>query len=392
MFEHVDEIDWNALGFHIYGSHEKIPQEIRNLLSPDEAVREEALDFLLGGGQDFGSIYETTPVIVPFILEVLAKEGAPGKAALLRQLVGQGHQIATSGHLPIYEMDLYLRTYRAIISKLDLYFALLTNDVGEAQMAAVELLGTLSGDAQRVIPALVEQFNVQPDEDLQVAILSAIKSLLAGLDWKRYDLKPQYASFLYDIAENHASNKVRITAARAAVETIHPYDKVSKRNLPDEVMNLLIQEFINHVALVSWRKEFPLIYQEEIVQDLARLNPAPLLELIATPGLTPEQALLLARGLLANSFISYGKRQQEHWLKKPLYDKLEEGDYFVAENYAMAPEPVFKTKKNILQAIVNAEAVWARPTNLFSFFYGLPDNREQLREWVSFNCRVILAH
>jgi len=383
MFEHVDEIDWKALGFHIYGAHEKIPQEIRNLLSTDEAVRGEALDFLLGGGQDFGSIYETTPVIIPFILEVLAQEGAPGKAALLRQLAGQGYQIATSGHLPVHEMDLYLRTYRALISKLDLYYDLLTNDLGEVQMAAVELLGTLAGDAQQVIPALVEQFNAQPDEDLQVAILSAIKSLLARLDWKRYDLKTQYASFMYDVTEHHASNKVRITAARAAVETIHPYDEVSKRNLPDEVMKLLVQEFLNPVAVESWRKESPLIYQEEIVQDLARLNPAPLLELIATPGLTPEQAFLLARGLLANAFIFYEEQQQEHWLKQPLFDKRNEGDYFVAENYAMAPYPVFKTKKNILQAIVNAEAVWTRPTNLFSFFYGLPDNREQLREWVS---------
>jgi hypothetical protein len=56
MFETLDQMDWKNLGSHVYNRHEQIPDAIRDLLSQKPQVRQDARDFLLGGGQDFGDI------------------------------------------------------------------------------------------------------------------------------------------------------------------------------------------------------------------------------------------------------------------------------------------------------------------------------------------------
>jgi hypothetical protein len=60
MLERLDQIDWKNLGHHVYRQHERIPAELRNLVALDPEVRKMARGFLLGQGQDFGDIYDTT--------------------------------------------------------------------------------------------------------------------------------------------------------------------------------------------------------------------------------------------------------------------------------------------------------------------------------------------
>lgn len=86
MFEGLDQIDWENLGYHIYRGKEKIPDAIRNLLSQDPDIRDEARADLLGWGQEYGDITDTTPYIIPFILEVLNSPHAPGFEPRIRLL------------------------------------------------------------------------------------------------------------------------------------------------------------------------------------------------------------------------------------------------------------------------------------------------------------------
>lgn len=44
--------------------------------------------------------------------------------------------------------------------------------------------------------------------------------------------------------------------------------------------------------------------------------------------------------------------------------------------------PLKEEQRDILQAIVDCDPFWEISTNLFSFYYGLPDEREALRELV----------
>jgi hypothetical protein len=86
MFEGLDEMDWENLGVSHYGENKKIPQNIRNLLSPSKQVRDESRASLLGWGQDYGDVYDTTSHIIPFIFQILSNSDAPGKEDLLEHL------------------------------------------------------------------------------------------------------------------------------------------------------------------------------------------------------------------------------------------------------------------------------------------------------------------
>jgi hypothetical protein len=93
MFEGLDQIDWAALGHHVYGDHVQISAAIRSLLSDNPDVRDEMRGLLLGSGQDFGDIYDTTPHIIPFLFEILESPQGPGKVELLDHLAGVARNI-----------------------------------------------------------------------------------------------------------------------------------------------------------------------------------------------------------------------------------------------------------------------------------------------------------
>jgi len=120
-------------------------------------------------------------------------------------------------------------------------------------------------------------------------------------------------------------------------------------------------------------------HKERIVRDLARLKLEPLLNLLKHPDLSAEDAHLIARGLLAQAFLSGGS--ESHWRHFPSYDRQAEGAICI-QHFVVRPTLHHATKA-IVQAIVDSDKVWERPTNLFSFFYGLPDSREALRALLS---------
>lgn len=378
MFSTLDSIDWKRLGYHTYSRHEEIPKAIRNLLSTDAVVREEARGFLLGAQQDFGDIYDTTPWIIPFCLEVLAMEGAPGKAELMQHLSGQGMYIAESGVHSIHKMNLCLQTYATLRAGLDVFLDLLAHGDRDERLAACELLQYMTDDSEQLIPVLLKRIELEADEAVQVGLLYCLKALFASLEWPRFPLKEQYAPALRAIVEEHPSPQVRVAAARASVEL--PQYRLRDDNLISaQVAELLALEFLQPDPPIHWTEDIPLIYQEHLVHDLARLSdPAMLLHLLANPGITAEQAHLIARGLLCQAFV-HRANQRSHWKQMASVEKHKEGYYYLGEHaiadFQLERSPV----RAILQAITAADRVWDRPTNLFTYFYGLPDSRDALR-------------
>ena len=83
MLERLDDIDWYTLG-HAYGDASDVPGMIRALASPDDRVRAEAWDDLFGSVRHQGDIYDSTPFVVPFLIELLADDSVPAKAELLQ--------------------------------------------------------------------------------------------------------------------------------------------------------------------------------------------------------------------------------------------------------------------------------------------------------------------
>src|SRR5688500_2233551 len=127
MFEGLDQINWASLGFHVYRENEKIPDEIRNLLSSDPEVRDQARAVLLGWGQDYADIYDTTPHIIPFIIEILNNPDGPGKDALLDHLSSKARKIRDFEKPSVRTMRLHIKTYDSLKSGLHTYISLLND-------------------------------------------------------------------------------------------------------------------------------------------------------------------------------------------------------------------------------------------------------------------------
>ena len=360
MFSTLDSIEWKKLGYHTYPQHEKIPGAIRDLLSPDADVREEARGFLLGAGQDFGDIYDTTPQIIPFCLEVLAMEGAPGKTELMQQLSGQGRTIAEAGIRSVHKMDLSLQAYAALRTGLGGILDLLVRGEHDERLAACELLQYMTDDSARLIPVLLERIEREMDDALQVGLLHCLKALFAALEWKHFRLKEQYAPALQRIVEGHSSLRVRIAAARASVELLQ-YQLRDEPLLSAQVAELLAQEFLHPGPPMHWMEEIPRLYQENLVHDLARLSDAaPMLRLLAEPGITAEQAHLIARGLLCQAFVPR-TRQPHYWQQLASYEKHTQSDTYLFEHTVASFKLERGPVRAILQAITAADRVLGTP-------------------------------
>ncbi|MEU8179143.1 hypothetical protein AB0B85_31675 [Micromonospora sp. NPDC049044] len=82
MLDGLDDIDWARLG-HAYGAADDVPGQLRALVSPDPATRDEALGDLYTNVFHQGGRFEASAYAVPFLLEMLADPATPEPAAVL---------------------------------------------------------------------------------------------------------------------------------------------------------------------------------------------------------------------------------------------------------------------------------------------------------------------
>lgn len=275
-------------------------------------------------------------------------------------------------------MRLCLATYDSLRTGLPTFISLLGDASTEVRLASADLLQYLTDEVEYLIPELITSFQHEVDEAVCIALLRSLKTLFSSLEWPRYQLHEQYALFFSEIISTHSSHKIRVAAARAAVELVTRYDWKYEQVFPD-VPPTLEQEFLECSSPLDWVEQGDVsTHSENIVHDLARLKPEPLLNLLHHPSLSVEQAHLLARGLLVSAFRS---ARHAHWEYFPDFNKRDIGMFYV-QQHGVARN-IYPRQKALLQAIVATDKVWEQPSNLFSFFYGLPDTRAALHELLS---------
>ncbi len=86
MLEQIENIDWGNLK-HAYGSALDVPNNIRNLASLDEKIRDKALYNLYGNIFHQGTRYEATPYAIPFLYELIETESVKDKHKIISLLV-----------------------------------------------------------------------------------------------------------------------------------------------------------------------------------------------------------------------------------------------------------------------------------------------------------------
>lgn len=391
MFEGLDQIDWKNVGYHVWGKSEdylqEIPQKIKELRSPDEDIQDQAMGYVFGEKAAFGTVCDTTPYIIPFVIELVADTKTPRREYLFDYVIQESSYVLSSEYLSAHEMRLYLSVYDSIAKHLNILIGFLDDKDRNIRLAAVRLLGNLTDEAETLLPEFFKRFDLTEDEEMQVGLLNGVKVLLGALDaWKQREIKEAYAPVLKDIVDSNSSQKVQLAAARASVETINR----SRRDLDvlsERVPNLLIQEFLQKSGgdrLVHW--EYVLEHSTLIIMDLAQIGPEPFLELLQNHETTAIKAHLIVRGLLISILVPY---KNDFYSKSNLsHTKL--GIYYLQDNRLSDYRVLVRRNdkadllKKALKAMLENPNVWDLPTNMFSYFFGMPDSREEIQEILTY--------
>jgi hypothetical protein len=183
--------------------------------------------------------------------------------------------------------------------------------------------------------------------------------------------------FLNNIIEIHSSQEVRLSAAKASVEllwVVNPqYDDLSPH-----VAKLLTESFltIQHLS----EDVTNIFYQSQsLLYDLSRLEPEHLFRLLEHPALTDIQLHLVGRSLLYRAFQMHSD-VYIHWSYMPLH--YQSGLYYQVTGRPTPLRTLTPLQQRVCQTILLVDRIWRMPTNMFSFFFGLPDTQHQLRKFV----------
>jgi hypothetical protein len=386
MLEGLDQIDWTKLGVHVYSSRPitDIPNAIRELLSDSPSTRRAALYFLLGEGQDFGDIYDTTAHIIPFIIEILTANTTLSKRALLEVLA----VIARNRFLPagaathsIHQMRALLQAYDAVAAGKAVYLQYLIDHRPALRAGAAQVLGGLSDHAADILPVLVNRFPVEEDQSVKINLIQAVSDLLARTDFRQIELRRQYANFFRGIIEDeNLSLDIRFTAVEAALAAA--VGALWRSPLPPAEITPLAAS----VLLDDYWRERPNqfatdIRREEIILLFARMEQNPLRDLLADARTTPQQAHTIVWALLANTFFTGSNRIWEYMPRRTL--KQPNMTYRLSPFFDAGLLRHNARGKQALNAILDSDQYWEVPTNLLTFILGIQDDRDALRELLS---------
>jgi hypothetical protein len=98
LFESLETIDWGALN-GCYQPAANMPELLRSFLSPAEEVRRWAIERIGSAAFHQGTVYSVSPVIIPFLFELLESEEVQDKEYVVGLLT------ALSGCCPYLETN-----------------------------------------------------------------------------------------------------------------------------------------------------------------------------------------------------------------------------------------------------------------------------------------------
>jgi HEAT repeat protein len=225
MLERLEQIDWYSLG-HAYGDAADVPRMIRALTSPDQAVRGQAWEDLFGSVRHQGSVYDATPKVVPFLIELLDESSVPTKAELLEHLCyyapDYGYWSPYNGDEPVAEDEYTQQTRQAIEDGMPVFVRLLGDPDSAVRSWAARLLTVCFSRRGAVALAIRERLPAEPDAEVRT-----VWALQLGILNRSED-----AEFFAEVALRDRDPVVRLAAALAWV-------LVNPNGPPDEAVRII---------------------------------------------------------------------------------------------------------------------------------------------------------
>ncbi|MEU3744327.1 MULTISPECIES: HEAT repeat domain-containing protein [Streptomyces] len=161
MFTGIDDVDWASMD-HAYGDASDVPELLRGLASADAAEREIALDGMYGAVHHQEDVYDSTVACVPFLFELVATAGLPGRGEiveLLRSIDGDGRDPE--------QMDFWSDDedeYAAWVETL----ARAESDTRARSGVLLDVLADPDPRLRRAVPGALVQLHGDPEEVLAV--------------------------------------------------------------------------------------------------------------------------------------------------------------------------------------------------------------------------------
>lgn len=391
MLEGLDKVDWKRLR-HAYGVATDVPDFLRRLAAAtNESEFEKILSDFWNTVNHQGDIYSATVAVIPFIIQLLNHEKTFRKDYLLASLT---HVVQSCSRRTthISELKDCFETYQKVCEGRKTYIRLLHHEKKIIRYEVAQLLGSLYNHGNQIRPALVKAIYQEKNPSILAIMLHGIANLIPQ-DYRdsTKKLREKYAAFFLTFMNGHSEPLVRNFAAIAWVKIQRPYKagyyKHDSESIPNGLVKILMDGYVHPVPLDE--DFFTHFFLDDIsnltaLDYLARFGIYTLAETLTIPSMKAEQIHEVAREMLDMSFArrsvaeSWSFYQANPFIKQTRFYTLRYRGNPYNPNQSLNDHQKF-----VITTIVNNDLFWELPTNLFSFFYGLPDSRDELRKLIS---------
>ena len=412
----LDKIDWPNIR-HSHGRATEFPTWIRQLLSDESEVRENAQENLFEYSNHQGSIYEVTPYLVPFLIELVAAEDTPDKAELLYHLASVGKSCRWSVARSVYGGDEH-ETYDRVKAGLDTYLSLLEDGDPRVRLAAFYAAAFVRqfGPIWDVLNAFTAAIERESDSGVKAEMISLLPDYAKGHVPQRMPESIRkrceaLAAFLLAQAQPGEANRVRLNAALAYLELFGEWtrDAAHFPALFEDTLRYPDAYCPSGAFLTSVSSVI-----EQTIKGLAYLPRVTQLALLAEgvkAARYPDDAHLIGRALLDTIF--YGSARADYTIDRAAsgprlaFRHLMEGDRAERPDnnevafrerswqsqeearqagryyYTDVPGPdltaLSALEQSLLRLVLDTDMVWMLHSNLLAL-YGLPPERAAARK------------
>jgi hypothetical protein len=238
ILKRVEAMDWPSLGTHVY-NHPKydIPTAFKHLASADNEAARNILGYLMGNEQDTGSVYDTTPYIVPFLMDFL-KAGFPHPEHILNCLAATCIFHVQHG-ITIQEMRQRVSIYETVAAELELLHELLQAPDAKVRREAASLLRCFSDKAEIVATWLRNHYLEEDNLSVKRMVIRSLCMLMANLpnyDRLREQLGMVYRPFFEEIALKSPNPALKREAAQAFLVLCGNNQKLVSKQILDALI------------------------------------------------------------------------------------------------------------------------------------------------------------
>jgi hypothetical protein len=365
MLERLRDVPWDTLGTALGPPAPELAGALADVAARDQQQAIAALDAVRERVWREGAVFEVTPHVVPFLVELALSRDVLVRPPILQLLAflhgGEGPTLTAmrSGDEEGRGVNIQARltverawseaTRAAARRPLADYLSLLGDDDLDVRVAAACLVTVFRDhDAEvEVRQALTRRFSLEPEEVVRATVLGSLNVYLPGSHLEVYDLA----------LEHDPSLLVRREAA-------HSIAAVDREETPRLAVAVLIEAILTAAELeplyaaVAWNRRGVVA---DSVWALTRLGRAGLglMKYFAKilERVPPRDALHVAEAALLVAFEGPGS-------SRSLAD--------------LGPEQV-----QLLRALVEVDAIWGQELPRMLAHYGLPREQETLRAWLS---------